>query len=247
MKSYERLIEIKKNRGAGYCVLIDPDKIDPAQIPAFIESATEAGVDVFLIGGSLLFSNEFDATIALIKQHTTVPVIIFPGNVNQVSPSADAMLFLSLISGRNPDMLIGNHVIAAPIIKRIGLETIPTGYMLIDGGNVTSVEFMSNTHPIPRNKPDIAVAHALAGEMLGLRMLYLEAGSGAAQSIPDSTIQKISKYCSLPLIVGGGIRTPEDAHNKVGAGASFIVTGTVIEEQTQSSLLRAFAEAIHQS
>ncbi|HVN48285.1 MAG TPA: geranylgeranylglyceryl/heptaprenylglyceryl phosphate synthase [Bacteroidota bacterium] len=245
MTTFERLLEIKKKRGAGYFVLIDPDKIKPQQLPAFVQSATAAGVDAFLIGGSLLFSNEFDATIQLIKMNTTIPVIIFPGNVSQVSQYADAMLFLLLISGRNPENLIGNHVIAAPIIKRMGLETISTGYMLIDGGKTTSVEFMSNTRPIPNNKADIAVAHALAAEMIGIKILYLEAGSGAERSVPEVMIQKISKYCTLPFIVGGGIRTPEEAHQKVEAGASFVVTGTIIEENGNSSMLKEFADAIH--
>jgi putative glycerol-1-phosphate prenyltransferase len=230
MNTYERLLKIKSK-----------------QLPAFIESATAAGVDAFLIGGSLLFSNEFDETLKLIKQHTQVPVVIFPGNVSQVSSVADAMLFLLLISGRNPENLIGNHVIAAPIIKRMGLETISTGYILVEGGHVTSVEFMSNTKPIPRNKADIAVAHALAAEMIGIKMLYLEAGSGAELSVPEAMIQKVAKYCTLPLIVGGGIRTPEEARQKVEAGASFVVTGTIIEEQSQSSLIKQFADAIHHS
>jgi putative glycerol-1-phosphate prenyltransferase len=247
MNTYERLLKIKSKRGAGYFILIDPDKIKSKQLPAFIESATAAGVDAFLIGGSLLFSNEFDETLKLIKQHTQVPVVIFPGNVSQVSSVADAMLFLLLISGRNPENLIGNHVIAAPIIKRMGLETISTGYILVEGGHVTSVEFMSNTKPIPRNKADIAVAHALAAEMIGIKMLYLEAGSGAELSVPEAMIQKVAKYCTLPLIVGGGIRTPEEARQKVEAGASFVVTGTIIEEQSQSSLIKQFADAIHHS
>jgi putative glycerol-1-phosphate prenyltransferase len=150
-----------------------------------------------------------------------------------------------LISGRNPDHLIGNHVIAAPIIKRMGLEAISTGYMLIDGGNTTSAEFMSNTKPIPREKSDIAVAHALAAEMIGLKMIYLEAGSGAINSVPDEMIKKVSQYCSLPIIVGGGIRTPEEARKKVEAGASFIVTGTIIEQNSHGSLIKEFANAIH--
>jgi phosphoglycerol geranylgeranyltransferase len=247
MTTFEHLLTIKRDRGAGYLLLIDPDKIEPAKLPAFIHGATNAGTDAFLVGGSLMLSNEFDRTLKIIKENTTAPVIIFPGGVSQVSSEADAILFLLLISGRNPDYLIGNQVHAAPIIKRMNLEAISTGYMLIEGGNVTSAEFMSNTKPIPREKPDIAVAHALAAELMGLKLLYLEAGSGANQPVPDSMIKKVTKYSSLPVIVGGGIRTPEEAANKVKAGASFIVTGTIIEENSYSSMIQEFASAIHTS
>jgi phosphoglycerol geranylgeranyltransferase len=247
MTTLEHLHQIKRDRGAGYLLLVDPDKIDKTNFPDFIREATTAGVDAFLVGGSLMLSDEFEKTITLIKENTKAPVIIFPGGISQVSPIADAILFLLLISGRNPDHLIGNQVIAAPIIKRMGLEAISTGYMLIDGGNVTSAEFMSNTKPIPREKTDIAVAHALAAELIGLKMLYLEAGSGAKQSVPDDMIKKVTQYCSLPVIVGGGIRTPEEARNKMKAGASFVVTGTVIEQNSNDKIIKNFARAIHHS
>jgi phosphoglycerol geranylgeranyltransferase len=247
MTTFERLLKIKRDRGAGYLLLIDPDNIDSNKLPAFIREATKAGTDAFLVGGSLMLSNEFDKTLKTIKENTKAPVIIFPGGVSQVSSEADAILFLLLISGRNPDYLIGNQVNAAPIIKRMNLEALSTGYMLIEGGNVTSVEFMSNTKPIPREKPNIAVAHALAAELIGLKLLYLEAGSGAKKSVPDAMVKKVTKYCSLPVIVGGGIRTPEEAKNKVKAGASFIVTGTIIEENSHSSIIQEFANAIHTS
>jgi len=247
MTTLEHLLQIKHDRGAGYLLLIDPDKIDKAKFPAFIRESTAAGVDAFLVGGSLMLSDEFDGTLKTIKENTKAPVIIFPGSVSQVSSIADAILFLLLISGRNPDHLIGNQVIAAPIIKRMGLEAISTGYMLIDGGSVTSAEFMSNTKPIPREKIDIAVAHALAAELIGLKMLYLEAGSGAKQSVPDEMVKKVTQYCSLPVITGGGICTPEEARNKIKAGASFVVTGTVIEQNSNSKVIKEFAQAIHQS
>jgi len=247
MTTLEHLFQIKRDRGAGYLLLVDPDKIDKAKFPAFIREATASGVDAFLVGGSLMLSNEFDITLKTIKENTKASVIIFPGSVSQVSPEADAILFLLLISGRNPDHLIGNQVIAAPIIKRTGLEAISTGYMLIDGGNVTSAEFMSNTKPIPREKIDIAVAHALAAELIGLKVLYLEAGSGAKQSVPDEMIRKVTQYCSLPVITGGGICTPEEARNKIKAGASFVVTGTIIEQNSNSMIIKEFAQAIHQS
>lgn len=239
------MLSIKEQRGAGYFVLIDPDKTHGKELEQFIRIANNTDVDAFLIGGSLMMNHEFERSIELIKHTTTKPLVIFPGSLFQVSPIADAILFLTLISGRNPEYLISNQVVAAPIIKRAGLEAISTGYILIEGGCVTSAEFMSNTRPIPRTKIDIAVAHAMAGELLGLKMLYLEAGSGAEHSVPTEMVSAVAHSCSLPLIVGGGIRTPEDAHAKVQAGASFIVTGTILEQQNHSSLLQQFADAIH--
>ncbi|HXG37256.1 MAG TPA: geranylgeranylglyceryl/heptaprenylglyceryl phosphate synthase [Bacteroidota bacterium] len=245
MTTYERLQEIRKHRGAGYLVLIDPDKMTSEKLPSFVRHATEAGVDGFLVGGSLMHTTEFDEQIKSIKRNTTLPVVIFPGSLMQVSPSADAILFLILISGRNPEHLIGNQVVAAPIIKKMGLEAISTGYMIIESATTTSVEFMSSTKPIPRSKPDIALAHALAAEIIGMKFLYLDAGSGAEQSVPNDMIALLSKHCTLPLIVGGGIRTPEEARKKAEAGASLVVTGTINEEQSHPTLMKEFADAIH--
>ena len=245
MTTHERLLSIRNEKGAGYLILIDPDKMNAEQLPTFVRTATEAGADGFLIGGSLMHTTEFDEQIKLIKRNTTVPVIIFPGSLMQVSPNADAILFLLLISGRNPEHLIGNQVIAAPVIKKMGLEALSTGYMLIESGVTTSAEFMSNTKPIPRNKPDIALAHALAAEIIGMKYLYLDAGSGADQPVPEAMIQLLAKKCSLPLIIGGGIRTPEEARKKTEAGASFIVTGTITEERSQGAIMKNFADAIH--
>lgn len=245
MPTLERLLQIKEDRGAGYLILIDPDNIDDKKLPAFVREATEAGTDGFLVGGSLMLSNEFDRALQTIKNNTSLPVVIFPGSLFQVSSFADAILFLVLISGRNPEHLIGNQVIAAPVIKRMKLEAISTGYMLIEAGKTTSAEFMSNTKPIPHNKPDIAVAHALAAEYIGMKLLYLDAGSGADHAVSDAMIRSISHYSSLPVIVGGGIRTPEEARKKVEAGASFVVTGTIIEQNSHGSVIREFAEAVH--
>ncbi len=245
MSIYESLLATSKSKGAGYFVLIDPDKIASDKLPSFIEQATEAGVDAFLIGGSLIVDDSFERCIKTIKQHTKIPAVIFPGGVMQISPSADAILFLSIISGRNPQHLIGDQVLAAPIVKRIGLEAISTAYMLIESGRTTSAEFMSNTQPLPRHKPDIAVAHAMAAEILGFKMIYLEAGSGAEESVPEEMIGAIAKHCSVPLIVGGGLRTPDDARKKVRAGANFIVTGTVLENNGSANLIKEFASAIH--
>ena len=245
MSIYDSLLSISRSKGAGYFVLIDPDKIAADKLPSFIEQSSAAGVDAFLVGGSLIVDDSFELCIKTIKQHTKVPVVIFPGGVMQISKEADAILFLSLLSGRNPEHLIGSQVLAAPIVKKIGLETISTAYMLVESGKTTSAEFISNTRPLPRHKPDIAVAHALAAEILGFKMIYLEAGSGAEQSVPEEMIGAVSKNCPVPLIVGGGLKTPDEAHKKVLAGAKFIVTGTVLEKNGSANLIKEFASAIH--
>lgn len=245
MNIHQSLLATSKTKGAAYLVLVDPDKIAPEKLPAFIRQAASAGADAFLVGGSLITDDSFEQCIVSIKQNTNVPVVIFPGGVTQISAKADAILFLSLLSGRNPEHLIGDQVLAAPIVKKIGLEAISTAYMLVESGKSTSAEFMSNTRPLPRHKPDIALAHALAAEILGFKLIYLEAGSGADQSVPEEMIGAVAKYCSVPLIVGGGIRTPEDARKKVIAGANFIVTGTVFEKNGDAALMKDFAAAIH--
>ncbi len=245
MTTFERIVQIKESKGAGYFVLIDPDKWQPEQIADLATEACEAGADGILVGGSLLLSSSFDELVKIIKKQINIPLIIFPGSTTQVSRYADALFFLSLISGRNPTYLIGEHVRAAPVIKALGIEPISVGYMLIESGNTTSAEFMSNTRPIPRNKPDIAKATALAAEYFGMQMVYLEAGSGAEMSVPDEMVTEVRDYVSLPLIVGGGIGTPEDAVRKVRAGASFVVTGNVLEKGGKRSLMREFAAAVH--
>jgi len=245
MTTYETLISIKKKQKAGYLVLIDPDKKPVEEWICLAETCESAGVDGLLIGGSLLFSAAFDRFVEQIKQAVSIPVILFPGNGMQISGHADAILFMTLISGRNAHYLIGEQVIAAPIVRSLKLEAIPTGYMLIESGKTTAAEFMSHSQPIPRDKPEIAVATAMAGEALGLKMLYLEAGSGADLPVPDRMIQMVAGSVRIPLIVGGGIRDPETARAKVAAGASFIVTGTVMEDKGNHDLLKSFAEAIH--
>ncbi len=202
-------------------------------------------MDGFLVGGSLVLADTFEECIKTIKNNTSVPVVIFPGSVQQISKEADAILYLSLLSGRNAEHIIGSQVTAAPIIKKMNLEAISTAYMLVESGRTTSAEFMSNTKPLPRNKPDIAVAHALAAEYIGFKLLYLEAGSGAEQSVPDEMVAAVSNYCSVPLIVGGGIRTAEEARKKVKAGAKFVVTGNVLEKNGSQDLVKEFASAIH--
>jgi phosphoglycerol geranylgeranyltransferase len=245
MSVYTRLLETSRARGAAHLVLIDPDKMDTASLAQLVVSATAADVDAFLVGGSLVVDDSFHECIRTIKRSTTLPVIIFPGAVSQISGDADAILFLSLLSGRNPEHLIGSQVVAAPIIKKLGLEAIATAYMLVESGRMTSAEFMSNTKPLPRNKPDIAVAHAMAAEMIGFKFIYLEAGSGAELSVPEDMIAAIRRYTDVPLIVGGGINTPAEARKKAAAGANFIVTGTVLEKNGDARLIKELASAVH--
>lgn len=208
-------------------LLVDPDKFSPARLKMIRKF--ESRLDAVLIGGSLTF-NPIASVIDQIKQELNVPVIIFPGNAMQVSGNADAILFLSLMSGRNADFLIGNHVLSAPEIDALKLETIPVAYLLVDGGSVSSVQYMSNTTPIPSDKPDIAVATALAAKFLGMQMIYLEAGSGAKTTVPDAIVKSVKEKTQLPLIVGGGIRSAERIQEIYDAGADIIVIGNHFEE-----------------
>lgn len=240
MAIYDKFQDKTRKRLA---VLIDPDKPSDAQMLSIIEKANAADVDFFFVGGSLLVTDSLDHCIKLIKANSNIPVLIFPGNSLQISKYCDGFLLLSLISGRNPEMLIGRHVIAAPYLKLYGNEIIPTGYMLIDSGKATSVSYMSDTTPIPHDKDDIAMCTAIAGEMLGLKLIYLEAGSGALMPVSTSMITKVSQMIKVPLIVGGGIRTPEMAADAVKAGADIIVIGTAFEKEPD--MLKKFAEAIH--
>jgi len=246
MTVFEQLVQAKNTLKAAYVILIDPDKIQLEDLSNFVETACQEGVDAFLVGGSLLLTPDLDAYVKKIKQASQQPIILFPGGVQQLSRYADAMLFLSLISGRNAQHIIGSQVLAAPIVYRLGLEAIATAYMLVESGRPTSAEFMSGTTPLPRHKPDIAVAHALAAQYLGFQTIYLEAGSGADMAVPDEMVAAISRTVKIPLMVGGGIKTPEDAAKKVLAGASFIITGNILEQNNDRMFIRAFAEAIHQ-
>ena len=245
MSIYEQLLKTRDRKGSGYFVLIDPDKKSEAETLKTVEACAECGVDAILVGSSLLLSQRFGSTIKQIKNEFNIPVILFPGSTIQLSEYADAVLFLSLISGRNPEFLIGTQVLGAPIIRKMALEAISTGYMLIESGKTTAAEFMSNSKPIPRDKSDIAVAHAIAGEYLGMKMIYLEAGSGAIHSVPEEMIEAVSGYLTIPVIVGGGINTPEAARKKVEAGAAFVVTGNVLETSNHRGLIKEFADAIH--
>lgn len=214
----------------GLSVLIDPDKVDEILLDRIIQQSIDNAVDFFFVGGSLISSDKLDMVVRRLKTVKGIPTILFPGNSLHLHSEADAILFLSLISGRNPEFLIGQQVISAPQIKRSGIEAIPTGYMLIDGGSMTTASYMSNTTPIPNNKPDIAAATAMAGELLGLKCIYLDAGSGALNPVSVDIITAVKNAVELPIIVGGGINTVEKALKAVAAGAKIIVIGNATEK-----------------
>ncbi len=227
-------------------VLLDPDDFSMDEASEIAMRSRDAGVHAILIGGSLLHSNHFDEFVHAVKENAgDKPVILFPGDATQLSRYADAVLFLSLVSGRNPVNLIGEQVKGAPLIKQLGLEPVSTAYMLVESGSVSSVEFMSNTRPLPRGKPMIAAAHALAAQYMGMKLVYLEAGSGAHSSVPVSMIEMVRGYVDIPIITGGGIRTVEDAVEKVGAGADIIVTGNLLRAENGLELMQSIAREIN--
>jgi phosphoglycerol geranylgeranyltransferase len=235
MKIIEILNERHRIGKKSIAVLIDPDKIeDASRLTHLINLGTENCIDFFLVGGSLITTPNLNDVINIIKENvSSVPVILFPGNAQQVDPAADAILFLSLISGRNPDFLIGQHVQAAPILKSYKMEVMPTGYMLINSGRLSSAAYISNTTPIPEDKYALAASTAIAGEMLGMRLIYLDAGSGAEREISPRMISSVRKNINIPLIVGGGINTPEKAQTALEAGADMIVIGNALEKDPE--------------
>ncbi len=230
MKIYQNILSSKAKEKKLLCILIDPDKSSVRTVEKIAVMAEDAGVDYFFIGGSLITNDTMKKCISVMKETSAIPVIIFPGNTMQINPDADAILFLSLISGRNAEMLIGKHVIAAPYLRRTSLEIIPTGYILVDSGHPTAASYMSNTLPIPYYKDDIAVCTAMAGEMLGLKMIYIDAGSGAGKPVSISMIEQVKKNISVPLIIGGGIDSPVKAKKIYQAGADMIVVGNAVEK-----------------
>jgi phosphoglycerol geranylgeranyltransferase len=243
MNVYSSIVE-KANKGKKQlAVLIDPDKNGKKEFENCARISADAGVDYFFVGGSLLINNQLDDCIKTLKENSSIPTILFPGNTLQMSWKADAILFLSLISGRNAEMLIGRHVIAAPYLRLSPLEVISCGYMLIESGKQTAVQYMSNTVPIPADKNDIAICTAIAGEMLGLKLIYLEAGSGAIHPVPVEMIESVKSNLTIPLIVGGGIRTPEKAIEQCNAGSDLLVVGNAFEKD--SSLIKEMTFAVH--
>lgn len=226
-------------------ILVDPDKADTASINRLCEVAEEIAADFFLIGGSLLTNGDLEKTISLIKEESQLPCIIFPGSSNQLSPKADAILFLSLLSGRNPEMLIGQQVVAAPYIKQANIEAIGTAYLLIESGSQTTASYMSNSNPIPANKAEIAASTALAGDYMGMQLIYLDAGSGAKNAVPAEMIKKVKSYTKKPLFIGGGINTANKLKAAYEAGADVVVIGNAFEKdenfaQEISPILKQF-------
>jgi putative glycerol-1-phosphate prenyltransferase len=240
---YHQLTDHKRTGKKAFAVLIDPDKVNAEQTAEICGLANESMVDYLFVGGSLVVTNHLDEVVQNIKKETDIPVILFPGSPNQITPYADALLYLSLISGRNPELLIGQHVISAPMVKQSGLEIMSTGYMVIDGGAPTTVSYISNAAPIPHDKKEIAVCTAMAGEMLGMKLIYMDAGSGARRPISEGMISSVASHISIPLIVGGGIKDPEKAYLNCRAGADVIVVGNAIEKEP--SLLKEICSAIH--
>ena len=236
------LRQAKKTGQKQLAVLIDPDKPDMALLDNQIDALNNAGIQLIFFGGSLLTRFHLDEKITYLRQRTSAKIILFPGSVQQVSPLADAILFLSLISGRNPELLIGQHVLAAPMIKQSELEVLATGYMLVDGGAPTTASYISGSLPIPANKPDIAACTAMAGTMLGLQHIYMDAGSGAKQAISPELISAVRKEINVPLIVGGGIKTVEAAVERAKAGADIIVVGNITEKDP--SIIMEIAAAL---
>jgi len=228
-KIADLLLERKIEKRKSFAVLLDPDKIDFTTFPDFLELAVKHGVDFFFVGGSLITHYAIDQIIEAIHKFTTIPAILFPGSSLHIDPSADAILLLSLISGRNPDLLIGQHVIAAPLLRKSGIEVLSTGYMLIESGKLTTVSYISNTIPMPRDKPGIVACTAMAGEMLGLKNMFLDAGSGALYPVPAEVISAVRQNVDTPIIVGGGIDSYEKAYSALGAGADVVVVGNGIE------------------
>ena len=243
MNVYQNLQDSRKAGKKLFAILIDPDKQSKEELKQIVEKAKSAKADLFFVGGSLLTNDSLDSCLETLKNESDIPVILFPGNAMQVNDKADAILFLSLISGRNAEMLIGKQVITAPILKQSSLEVLPTGYILIDSGKPTTVSYMSNTTPIPHEKNAVAACTAMAGEMLGLKCIFMDGGSGALNPISEKMIAMVRQSVDTPLIIGGGINSGKKAAANCEAGADVIVVGNAIEKD--ENLIEEIANAIH--
>ena len=229
MTIYNTLLSARKNKQKLLAILLDPDKVSLDGIAKTVERISNLNADFIFVGGSLLFTNHLDELLKTIKKETTIPVVLFPGSAMQISPNADAILFLNLISGRNPEYLISNQVIAAPLLKQTTLEVLSTSYLLIASGRETTASYISNTKPIPAHKPEIATATALAGFYIGHKIIYLDGGSGALNPVPKEMIKQVATTVDSPLIIGGGIRTKKQLQTAYDNGADLVVIGTAFE------------------
>jgi putative glycerol-1-phosphate prenyltransferase len=237
---YDYITDSVSSKRKLLALLIDPDKCSPAMLKQLASILKQHPPHLLMVGGSLI-STPVAPVIDYLQNELQQKVVLYPGSPTHLTPNVDAVLFLSMISGRNPELLIGHHVVAAPYIKQHGIEPISTGYMLIDGGSPTSVEYISQTRPIPADKTDIAVATALAGEMLGMKMIYMDAGSGAKNAISPKTIQAVKNALNIPLMIGGGIASTGQLNAAYKAGADLVVVGNVLEKNP--ALIQSFLEA----
>lgn len=245
-----KIQENTKGARKSLAVLIDPDDLDESGLVQCLNRCIENKVDYIFVGGSHVTSNFIHEAVSFIKSYTNIPCVLFPGNAIQISAEADAILFISLISGRNPELLIGQHVVAAPVIKKSNLEVIPTGYMLVNSGRPTSASYMSNSQPLPNDKPNLAASTALAGEMLGMQLIYLDAGSGAEEPIAQRIIRSVKSNTSVPLIVGGGLNTKEKIKRAYEAGADIVVIGNGVQKNLDlmteaSDIVQVFNETLN--
>ena len=228
---YEALHTRQQHGRKALAVLLDPDNLNETTLLHLLRLAETHPVDYFFVGGSLVLSSHQAALIALIKAHSEVPVLLFPSHSLHLDGPADGLLLLSLISGRNPDFLIGQHVVAAPRLRASGLQLLPTGYMLVDSGRPTTASYVSGTAPLPHDKPGIAACTALAGEQLGLKLMYLDGGSGAQNPVSAAMIAAVREAVSTPIVVGGGLNTGEKIYTALAAGADVVVVGNHIEAE----------------
>jgi putative glycerol-1-phosphate prenyltransferase len=244
---FEQLVASSERTGGSLFVLIDPDRLPEEDLPSHLENCQAAGVDAFFLGSSILYHPDFDRYAEAVQSVSEIPVVGFPGSLGQLSRHLDAMLFLSIVSSRNPEYLIGQQIHAAPVVKGLGVESIGTAYMLIESGTATSAQYVSNSMPLPRNKPDLAAATALAAEMLGMQLLFADAGSGAEKAVPVEIVEAIRTTCSRPLLVGGGLTSPESVAAAVYAGAQFVVIGNALEKRSDPGYLSDLVSAAHSS
>jgi len=233
MKIYQDILKKKKENKLIIAALLDPDSEDIKLLEKKVSILTKSSIDYIFIGGSTTWKNDFTEFASEVKKYSSLPIVIFPGSANQISKDADALLFLSLVSGQNPQFLIGEHIKAAPVLKGMKIEVIPTGYLLIDGGSTTTVEFISGTRPIPQDKVEIAKSIAYASELLGMKLIYLDCGSGAKIPVSNALIKSVKDYINVPLIVGGGIRDIGKIKEKHLAGADIIVIGSALEDDPE--------------